>query len=92
MNGLFNGYVLCVHPAFRSGELGRANDPYGGYSGGETEMLGYLQKNPALAERAASAAATFAAKNPEKVLQLAAAANANQAGAGAGTGAPPPAA
>jgi len=71
LNGLFNGYVICVHPAFRNGELTAMGDPYGGYTGGETEMLAYLKKNPQMAQRASAAAVQFAASNPEVALQAA---------------------
>ena len=65
VNGLFNGYVICVHPSFRSGELSATGDPYGGYTGGEGEMLAYLKKNPALAQKVGGAAVTFAKDNPD---------------------------
>ncbi len=71
LNGLFNGYIICVHPAFKSGELSALGDPYGGYTGGESEMLSYLKKNPQLAQNAGSAAAQFAANNPEVAAQAA---------------------
>ena len=65
LNGLFNGYVICVHPAFKTGELTAMGDPYGGYTGGEAEMLEYLKKNPQLAASAGSAAVSFARDNPD---------------------------
>jgi len=65
INGIFNGYVICVHPAFKTGELSAMGDPYGGYTGGESEMLAYLKKNPQLAAKAGSAAVTFARDNQE---------------------------
>ncbi len=65
LNGMFNGYVICVHPAFKTGELTALGDPYGGYTGGETEMLDFLKKNPQLAASAGTAAANFARENPD---------------------------
>jgi hypothetical protein len=65
LNGLFNGYIICVHPAFKTGELSAKGDPYGGYSGGEAEMLDFLKRNPQLAHKAGQGAASFAASNPD---------------------------
>ena len=65
LNGLFNGYIICVHPAFKTGELSARGDPYGGYSGGEKEMLEFLKKNPELAAKAGRSAAAFAQENPD---------------------------
>lgn len=70
LNGLFNGYLICVHPAFKTGELKAAGDPYGGYSGGEDEMLSYLKKRPDLANKATSAAVNLAASNPQAAASL----------------------
>lgn len=70
-NGFFNGYVICVHPAFKSGELNAKGDPYGGYSGGEAVMLDYLKRNPALANKAAGAAVAFAKSHPEQAMAVA---------------------
>lgn len=82
VNGLFNGYVICVHPAFRTGELSAKGDPFGGYSGGESIMLEYLKKNPQLANKAAGAAVAFAKSHPEQALAMASAvSSANAAGA-----------
>jgi len=67
LNGMFNGYVICVHPAFKSGELSAQGDPYGGYTGGEKEMLAYLQTKPELAAKAQGAALSFARDNPDVV-------------------------
>lgn len=65
LNGCFNGYLICIHPAFKKGgELKASGDPYGGYTGGESEMLSYLKKRPDLANKAAGAAASVMAKNP----------------------------
>jgi hypothetical protein len=86
VNGLFNAYVVCVHPAFRSGELSAAGDPYGGYTGGDAVMLDYLKRNPAMAQKAAGAVATFAASNPDVAMNIASAAAANRAGGGGGGG------
>lgn len=69
LNGFFNGYVICVHPSFRTGELTAAGDPYGGYTGGETEMLDYLKRNPQLAQQAGASAAAFASANPGVAVQ-----------------------
>jgi hypothetical protein len=69
LNGFFNGYIICIHPAFKTGELTATGDPYGGYTGGETEMLAYLKKNPQLAQKAGTAAANFARDNPEVAQQ-----------------------
>ena len=74
LNGAFNGYVICVHPAFKSGELSAKGDPYGGYTGGEKEMLSYLQSKPELAAKAQGAALTFAANNPDMAMKMASAA------------------
>ena len=82
VNGLFNGYVICVHPAFRSGELSAKGDPYGGYTGGEQEMLAYLKSNPELAKKAGAAAVKVAQNNPDLAMQVA-------AGAHGGSGANP---
>ena len=70
LNGLFNGYVICVHPAFKTGELSAKGDPYGGYSGGEKEMLTYLQSKPELARQAQGAAVSWAAANPGAAMQV----------------------
>lgn len=85
MNAAFNGYVICVHPAFRSGELSATSDPFGGYSGGEQEMLAYLKSNPKLAQQAGSAAVKVAASNQELAMQVAAGAH---GGGGAGASNP----
>jgi hypothetical protein len=77
-----------VHPAFRSGELSATGDPFGGYTGGEQEMLAYLKSNPKLAQQAGSAAVKLAAQNPDLAMQVAAGSAAGGAG-GAGTGANP---
>ena len=77
MNGLFNGYVICVHPSFRSGELSASANPFGGYTGGEGEMLSYLQKNPQLANKVGGAAMAFAKDNPQVALQVVGAAQAS---------------
>lgn len=65
VNAVFNGYTVCVHPAFRTGEISAKSDPFGGYSGGEDEMLAYLKANPQLAKQAGSAAVSIAQHNPE---------------------------
>jgi len=80
LNGLFNGYVICVHPAFKTGELSARGDPYGGYSGGEKEMLTYLQSKPELARQAQGAAVSFAAQNPQAAMSIVQAASAKPAG------------
>jgi hypothetical protein len=82
LNGAFNGYVICVHPAFKSGELSAKGDPYGGYTGGEKEMLSYLQSKPELAAKAQGAALTFAANNPDMAMKMATAAAAGPRPAG----------
>jgi hypothetical protein len=89
LNGLFNGYVICVHPSFRSGELSAMGDPFGGYTGGEGEMLAYLKKNPALAQKAGAAAVTFAKDNPDVAMQVASAAAAQPAAGAAPPGGNP---
>lgn len=88
LNGLFNGYVICVHPAFKTGELSARGDPFGGYTGGEKEMLSYLQSKPQLAQKATSAAATFAASNPQMAMQVLGAASQNGGAGGAGSSNP----
>lgn len=65
INGCFNGYVMCVHPSFRNGELSATADPSGGYSGGESEMVAFLKSNPALAKKASVVAVKFAQDNPD---------------------------
>jgi hypothetical protein len=65
LNGLFNGYVILVHPAFRNGELSRGGDPYGGYTGGEEEMSDFLKRNPQVAVKTMAFAQSTAASNPE---------------------------
>lgn len=60
-----NGYVMCIHPAFRSGELSATGDPTGAYSGGEGEMLAFLKANPQIAAKAGSVAVKFAQENPD---------------------------
>lgn len=70
LNGIFNGYVICIHPAFKSGELSAKGDPYGGYTGGEKEMLQYLQSKPELANKASSMAMQAAASNPQAAMQI----------------------
>ena len=72
VNGLFNGYVICVHPSFKT-ELNAKGDPYGGYSGGETVMINYLKSNPQLAAKASTAAAQLAVAHPNEALQIASA-------------------
>ena len=89
VNGLFNGYVICVHPSFKSGELSATGDPFGGYTGGEGEMLAYLKKNPALAQKAGAAAVTFAKENPDVAVQVATAAAAQPAAGAAPPGGNP---
>lgn len=84
LSGLFNGYVICIHPAFRSGDLSMTGDPYGGYTGGDKEMMDYLKRNPEVASRATGALTSFAAANPEATMKLAAAA----AGSGKSSAAP----
>jgi len=79
LNGIFNGYIICVHPAFKTGELSAKGDPYGGYSGGEAEMLDFLKRNPQLAQKAGQSAAAFAAENPD-VAQAAVSGAAGQGG------------
>jgi hypothetical protein len=79
LNGLFNGYVICVHPAFKTGELSAKGDPYGGYSGGEKEMLTYLQSKPELARQAQGAAVSWAAANPGAAMQVMQSASASAA-------------
>lgn len=69
-----------MHPAFRSGELSAAGDPYGGYTGGDKEMLAYLQANPALAQKAGSAAVSLAQQNPGLAMQVAAGAKGGASG------------
>lgn len=73
--------MVCVHPAFRTGELSASSDPFGGYTGGEQEMLAYLKSNPELAKKAGSAAVKVAQQNPELAMQVAAGAHAGGAGA-----------
>ncbi len=80
LNGLFNGYIICVHPAFKTGELSSKGDPYGGYSGGEAEMLDFLKRNPQLAQKAGQGAATFAAENPEVAQSVVAGATSSGSG------------
>ena len=82
VNAAFNGYVICVHPAFRTGELSAHGDPFGGYTGGEQEMLAYLKSNPELAKKAGAAAVKVAQNNPDLAMQVA-------AGAHGGSGANP---
>jgi hypothetical protein len=82
LNGLFNGYVICAHPAFKS-ELSAKGDPYGGYTGGEAVMLNYLKANPQLTTSAATAAATFASAHPQQALAVASAVGNAKAGQGA---------
>jgi hypothetical protein len=84
LNGLFNGYVICVHPAFKTGELSARGDPFGGYTGGEKEMLSYLQSKPALAAKATSAAAAFATQNPQMAMNVMSAAAQQKQGGGGG--------
>lgn len=84
LNGIFNGYIICVHPAFKSGELSAKGDPYGGYTGGEGEMLSYLRSKPELATKAGAAAAAFAKENPGAAMSvMGAVAQSQQAQAGA---------
>ena len=79
LNRFFNGYVICVHPAFKTGELSAKGDPYGGYTGGEKEMMAYLQANPKLAQKAGAAAVAFASANPEAAASMAQGAGGNGA-------------
>lgn len=79
VNGLFNGYVICVHPSFKTGELSAKSNPFGGYTGGESEMLSYLKSNPALANKVGTAAIGFAKDNPQVALSVASAAAAQPA-------------
>lgn len=83
VNALFNGYIVCMHPAFRrGGELSGATDPYKAYTGGASEMLNYIKSNPTLVKKAGAIATNFAAANPQVVMSVASAAP-----AGSGTGA-----
>ncbi len=70
VNGIFNGYVICIHPAFKTGELNAKGDPYGGYTGGDKEMLAYLQTKPELASRVSGVAMQAAASNPQAAMSI----------------------
>lgn len=59
-----------MHPAFKSGELSAKGDPYGGYTGGEKEMLTYLQSKPELAAKASNMAVQAAKENPQAAMQI----------------------
>lgn len=83
VNALFNGYTVCVHPAFRNGEMSATSDPFGGYTGGDEELVAYLKANPELSRRAGVAAVGLAQHNPELALKVA------TASVGGGTGAKP---
>jgi hypothetical protein len=82
VNGIFNGYVICIHPAFKTGELSAKGDPYGGYTGGEKEMLTYLNSKPELAQKATGLAVSAAASNPQAAMQIMSAAHGGGAAAG----------
>ncbi len=41
-NGIFNAYVMKVHPAFKSGQLSASTDPYATYTAGSAEALAYV--------------------------------------------------
>jgi hypothetical protein len=56
---------MCVHPAFKTGELSATADPFGGYTGGESEMIAFLKANPSLAKKASGVAVKFAQDNPD---------------------------
>lgn len=65
-NAIFNGYAMCVHPAFKKGGRFHAHaDPFKGMSTGEQEVAAYLRKNPDVAVRVGSTAAKVAASNPD---------------------------
>lgn len=65
-NAVFNGYAMCVHPAFKKGGRFHAHaDPFKGMSTGEQEVAAYLRKNPDVAVRVGSTAAKVAASNPD---------------------------
>lgn len=69
-NGLFNGYAMCVHPAFRKGGRLHAHaDPFKGMSTGEREVAEYLKRNPDMAVRVGATAANVARNNPELAQQ-----------------------
>lgn len=87
--------VMCVHPAFRSGELSATGDPSAAYSGGEGEMLAFLKANPQIAAKAGAVAVKFAQENPDvarAALAGSAGATAPKAGGGAGAGGAAPSA
>jgi COPI associated protein len=78
LNGFFNGFVICVHPAFRTGELSATNDPFGGYTGGEEEFKNFLKSRPDLANKVGAAAMSAAASNPELAMKVATSAAASK--------------
>jgi len=64
LNAFFNMYVFCVHPAYQPGGqfYGSPDDKK---TTAESEIAGYLQRNPQLAQRAGAAAMQTAQDNPE---------------------------
>lgn len=84
-NALFNGYALCVHPAFRKGgSLHGAADPFSGMSTAESEVAAYVRKNPDVAMKVGSTAAKAAASNPEFTKQAMAGATSTAASGSGG--------
>ena len=54
-NGVFNGYVLKMHPAFKTGQLKRIGDPSEGYETGAETFKVVVEANPELAAKANAA-------------------------------------
>lgn len=84
VNGIFNFWVIKLHPGFRAAGLGAYSNPYDSYTGGEAEMKAYLSSHPELAQKALKAGVSVAQQNPAlatRVITTAAASGALAGGA-----------
>jgi hypothetical protein len=68
-NGLFNAYVMKMHPAFKSGQLSATSNPYENYSSAESQAAAYIKANPELAKKAGQGFANVAIQNPGMVAR-----------------------
>ena len=93
LNGLFNLFILCLHPGFGKGGVNRWGDPTSSYTDGGKEIGNaasaaastYIKNNPDVARKAAAGAVDMAASNPQATAQALQAVN-NQADVSRGRG------
>jgi hypothetical protein len=69
-NAAVHLFVLCCHPAFRSGEWSAGMDPTTGYTSGSQEAAQLLAQNPDMAKKAGSFAYEQAKQNPQYAAQV----------------------